>query len=210
MISKTALGCESLIRLGGLCMILSALILTGRPKQICLIIGSIITLSAFTQIGHTSVHEDFLTQTLLQIFLLIHLIAISLWVGILLPLYRLSGDVLQIALTAQMAHHFGRIASYFVPVLLVAGGWLAFILTGSWAALLTSQYGQILLAKITFVILLLVLAAFNKLRFVPALRKGQSHTLKRFKQSLITEMILFVCILSITSILTTMLSLPDF
>ena len=59
-----------------------------------------------------------------------------------------------------------------VPVLIVAGLSFAWLMSGTFAALFGTAYGWTLLAKLACVSAVLVLAALNKMRFVPALKVG--------------------------------------
>ena len=168
-------------------------------------IGSLIVLASFTQIGHVTDIAGILTQAVL----LLHLIGIALWIGILFPLLQLSTHSEHIAVTGEMAHRFGVIAAIVVPLLLIAGGWLAFALIGTLPNLFSTSYGQVLLAKIALVVALLGLAAANKLWFVPYLRTGGAAALKNLKRSVQLEIILVTLVLMLTAILTSILILPE-
>lgn len=180
-------------------------IFSGKLGQVLMAIGCLVVLGSFVQIGHVAA----IPNPLFQALLLIHLIGIATWAGILFPLYRLSSDPGQIATTGEIAHRFGRLAVFFVPILLVAGGLLAYKLVNSPADLLATGYGRTLLAKVVFVTGLLGLAAANKLRFVPAIRAGDAGALKHLRHSVIVEIMLVAIILSTTAVLTGVLSLPE-
>lgn len=169
------------------------------------IIGSILALTSFTQIGHATNT----TLTTPQILLLFHLIGIALWVGILLPLFKLSSDANLIITTGGIAHRFDKISSGFVPILLIAGGWLAFELIGSIQNLLFTGYGQTLLGKITIIVMLLGLAVANKLQFVPVLMAMDATALNHLRLSVRFEIILVVLVLLLTAVLTSVLTLPE-
>ncbi len=201
---QTPVGTALFLRILGLSLILVGLF-TGRLIQSVAAIGCLIALGSFTQIGHVADASDFL----LQVLLLIHLLGISIWVGILFPLYQLSSNPSQIVIIGEIAHRFGRLMVLFVPILLIAGGWLAYQLVSSFENLFTTGYGQTLLVKVAIVIGLLGLAAANKLRFVPALRAGDSGALKHLKYSVLLEILLVVFILSTTAVLTSVLTLPE-
>ena len=201
---QTPVGTVLVLRVLGLLLILVGLF-TGRPGKSITAIGCLIVLGAFTQIGHVTEVSNFF----FRFFLLIHLVGIALWAGILLPLYQLSSNPSMIAATGEIAHRFGRSAAIFVPTLLIAGGWFACQLVGSFQNLFATGYGQTLLVKVATVAGLLGLAAANKLRFVPALRAGDASALKHFNQSVRIEILLVVLVLSITAVLTSVLTLPE-
>jgi putative copper resistance protein D len=202
---QTPVGTALIFHVIGLVIIFLGL-LSGSFGKVVLIIGSVITLASFSQVGHITTISDFsFTPTVL---LLIHLVGVSLWVGILLPLYRLSNYPNLITTTASIAHQFGQLAVFFVPILLIAGGCLAYELVGSLDNLLNTRYGQVLLLKLALVTCLLGLAAINKLWFVPALKAGDITALSQLKALVRVEIILILTILMVTAVLTGVLSLP--
>lgn len=201
---ETPVGTVLVMRVLGLLFLLGCPF-TGTIGKVLGVIGSILALASFTQIGHVT-NIALITP---QILLFIHLIGIALWVGILLPLFKLSSDVDLITTTGGIAHQFGKIASGFVPILLIAGGWLAFELVSSIQNLFFTGYGQTLLAKITLVVALLGLAAANKLRFVPALIAMNATALNHLRSSVRFEIILVFLVLIMIAILTSVLTLPE-
>lgn len=201
---ETPVGTVMIMRVLGLLFLLACPFI-GTIGKVLGVIGSILALASFTQIGHVTNTASILPK----ILLLLHLIGIALWVGILLPLFKLSSDVDFISTTSGIAHRFGKIASGFVSVLLIAGGWLAFELVGSMQNLFFTSYGQTLLAKITLIVGLLGLAAANKLRFVPALIAEDIAALIHLRTSVRFEIILVVLVLLLTAILTSILTLPE-
>lgn len=201
---QTPVGTALYLRVLGFAFIIIGFF-AGRVSRIITTISCIIILASFLSIGHISELPNFLFPVLL----VIHLIGIAIWLGILFPLYRLSSDPKQIRTTGEIAHQFGRWALYFVPVLLIAGGWLAYKLVNSFDNLFTTGYGQTLIVKVVIVTGLLCLAAVNKLRFVPALRAGNVEALKQLKFSVLVEIILVFFILAATAVLTSVQTLPE-
>lgn len=200
---QTPVGTALLMRVIGLSLLLFGLFVSwGR---IISIFGSLVALASFIQIGHVTESNGYL----LQVLLLVHLVGIALWLGILLPLYRLSANPAHLEVTADIAHRFGQIATLFVPILLIAGGWLALKLAGSIEVLLTTEYGRTLLLKIALVAVLLALATANKLRFVPALRRGDQTALSHLNLSVRIEGLFVLLILITTAVLTSVLTLPE-
>ena len=97
----------------------------------------------------------------------------AFWIGILAPLRSLAAGSLKEA--AALGRRFGRIAGVTVPVLIAAGIVLAWRLVGDLPALVATGYGLALLAKVTGVGVLLAAAAANRLRFVPAMERGNEQ-----------------------------------
>ncbi|MDE2673538.1 MAG: CopD family protein [Paracoccaceae bacterium] len=200
---QTPVGTALYLRVLGFAFIIIGFF-AGRMSRIITTSSCFIVLASFLSIGHVAELPNFLFPVLL----VIHLIGIAIWLGILFPLYRLSSIPSQIETTGEIAHQFGRWALYFVPVLLIAGGWLAYKLVNSFENLFTTGYGQTLLVKVVIVTGLLGLAAVNKLRFVPALRAGDVEAQKHLKFSVLVEIILVFFILAATAVLTSAQTLP--
>ncbi len=168
------------------------------------ILGGLITLASFTQIGHVT---NF-TGIYVPILLLAHLLCLSLWLGILLPLYRLSVDTEYIATVAKIGRHFGQFAVLFVPIVIIAGTGLGYFLLGSWYNIVTTAYGQVLVLKVFLVMLLLVLAAVNKWHLVPKIVTGDCSALRHFRYSVLLEILIVLGVLLATTFLTSLLDLP--
>lgn len=146
------------------------------------------------------------------LLLVIHLSCVAVWLGAFLPLRRLcmlvDRDAAALGELADIAHHFARVASWAVGMLVISGGGFAACLTGSLAAVFTTAYGLVLLAKIGAVTGLLGLAALNRYRLVPALRDGDRSAAARLKASINLEIAGAAVILALTAVLTSSLALP--
>ena len=146
------------------------------------------------------------------LLLVIHLSCVAVWLGAFLPLRRLcmlvDKDAAALGELADIAHHFARVASWAVGMLVISGGGFAACLTGSLAAVFTTAYGLVLLAKIGVVTGLLGLAALNRYRLVPALRDGDRSAAARLKASINLEIAGAAVILALTAVLTSSLALP--
>ncbi|GAA6159027.1 hypothetical protein NBRC116589_12010 [Ruegeria sp. HU-ET01832] len=175
-------------------------ILLPRVGQWVALVGCLAIAISFAQVGH-SLGEP---RAVLAVLLVLHLMAAAFWVGALLPLRKA-------ALTstgADLLHHFGSVAAYGVAVLLVAGAALAWLLSGSVAALFGTAYGLGLLIKVVIVSALLGLAALNKLRFVPALRTEKRGAEIALRWAISMEMLAIVLILFATATLTSVTTPP--
>ena len=145
---------------------------------------------------------------MLKITLTTHLTAIAFWIGILAPLRSLTLSKKTWPEAADLGHRFGAIAKFIVPLLIAAGFYMSFILVGSLDALINTGYGQALILKLALVSLLLVLAAANKLRFIPGLHKNNPNAAKNLVRSISAEWVAIFAILGITAIMTSSLTLP--
>ena len=199
----TPVGTALALRLIGLNLLLVGLFL-GRIGAWVSVLGGIIALFSFTQIGHISSSES----ALMEVALILHLLAVALWIGVLTPLYRLASSSTTYVSAANVGHRFGVVASVTVPILIVVGAYMGYQLVGSFTALVETGYGQALIIKILLVGGLLALAAVNKLRFIPALRSGDPIAASHLSKSIYFEWLVILAILGLSAVLTTNLTLP--
>ena len=199
----TPVGTALLLRLVGLGLLIAGLFM-GRVGTWVSVLGGVIAIWSFDQVGHVSGLET----TLLDLALMLHLLAVALWIGVLTPLKRLASSSSTYASAADVGHRFGVVASATVPVLIIVGGYMGYALVGSLDALIGTGYGQALIIKVLLVGLLLGLAAANKIRFIPALRVGDSAAANHLSKSISVEWLVILAVLGTTAVLTTNLTLP--
>ncbi|WP_327728872.1 copper resistance protein CopC [Streptomyces sp. NBC_00487] len=91
----------------------------------------------------------------------LHLLAMAVWLGgltaLLTVLYRAPRT-----LSAAVVDRFSRLAFVSVVVLAVTGVYQSWRGLGSWSAFTSTAYGEVLVAKLVAVLLLLVAAAFSR------------------------------------------------
>ncbi|MDE2791350.1 MAG: CopD family protein [Paracoccaceae bacterium] len=194
----TTAGTALVLQITGLVLVIVGLCVPGVGDVVAAI-GGTLALWSFSQMGHIAAIGSLWPKGLL----LLHLAGAAFWVGILFPLWRLSGDREALSHAADLGHRFGQVAAVTVPVQIAAGIVLAWILVETPSALLSTGYGLTLLAKIGIVACLLVAAAANKLRFVPAMRRGDWQAAIRLRRSMAVEWVAFSLILLATAVLTT-------
>ena len=159
-------------------------------------------LSSFIIVGHAAK-----SGPLSQMLIYIHLVCISYWVGSLLPLRNLcmSGSKHELFNTAEK---FSKLAVLYISILLIAGISFSYILLDEISLLLTSTYGNLLLAKILFVGGLLAFGAFNKYWITPGILNDFHVSSKKLFSSINIEIILACSIFFLTSLLTTSVVVP--
>ena len=199
----TPVGTAFLLRLAGLGLLIAGLLM-GRVGAWVSVLGGIMAIWSFNHVGHVSGRETIL----LDIALILHLLAVALWIGVLTPLKRLASSPVTYAAAADVGHRFGVVATVTVPALIVVGGYMGYQLVGSFSALIGTEYGQALIIKVLLVGLLLGLAAANKLRFIPALRSGDPAAAGHLSKSISVEWLVILVVLGMTAVLTTNLTLP--
>jgi len=134
-----------------------------------------------------------------SMLLVLHVLAVSLWIGALYPLLHLSGTA-ELVKVHKLMRGFGALALCIVAALLLAGVYLATQLLQTPADLLTTSYGNTLLLKLTGVAVLLALAALNKLLLTPRLAANGVAGLQR---SIRCEIALALYVVAVTSWMTT-------
>ncbi len=200
---RTPVGTGLAIRVAGLGLVLLGLRLPGIGLPIAAA-GGLVTLWSFTGVGHVADAG----ALWLEMLLLLHLAGAAFWIGILSPLRTLAGDPEGLSLAAGLSHRFGRIAVFTVPVVIAAGIVMAWRLLGEVSDLVATGYGLTLLAKIGAIGLLLGAAAANKLRFVPAMRRGDRSAAFALRRSIAVEWAAVCFVLLATAVLTTVPDLP--
>jgi putative copper resistance protein D len=164
------------------------------------LIGAGLLAVSYTRVGHALSDP----QMLLSALLVVHLLAVALWVAALLPLRRAAS----VPAGAALLHDFGVLASVTVPILIIAGLGFAWIMAGSLWALIGTAYGLMLLAKVALVSILLMLAALNKWRLVPALAQGLPEADKALRRAITLEVAIVGLILLATATLTSVTTPP--
>ena len=159
-------------------------------------------LLSFVIFGHSTKHG-----LAGQFLIIIHLVGLSYWIGALLPLRKMCNFIDKEKLKI-VAHLFGIYAIGYVGVLVAAGLIFSYILLGNISALISTDYGNVLLIKMIVVSTLLSLGAINKFKIIPNLSIDQNLGLKRLKKSIQIEILCVLSIFFLTSLLTTSLILP--
>lgn len=200
---QTSVGDVLVYRLVGAVLILVGLSVPHFGLWIALL-GGTVALWSFAQIGHVPELESVGAQLLL----LLHLLCVAFWVGIFSPLRSMALMPEHLTDAAELGHRFGQAAALIVPTLIGAGLWMAWLLVGNLQGLLFTGYGQALLFKVFLVSLLMILAAANKLRFVPAMQNGEEKAARHLARSIEVEAIVVLVVLATTATLTSVLTLP--
>lgn len=176
-----------------------AILLPGIGRWIALG-GTLAVAVSYAQVGHTLGDLRWVLAGLLTA----HLLAAAIWVGALAPLRRAA----RTSDGAELLHRFGVVAAGVVALLAAAGVALAWFLSGRVSALLGTAYGLGLLAKVAVVAGLLGLAALNKWRLVPALRRADPIAALSLRRSIAVEGAAVLLILLLTATITTVTTPP--
>ncbi len=108
----------------------------------------------------------------------------------------------------RRVHRFSDLAMAAVPLLFLLGLWLAILLTGGWTPLLTSLFGQLLLAKIGVAGIALALGAYNKTIVTTRLRMAPEAGRRALKLTLGFDAALFLIALGVIAAATSLTGPP--
>ncbi len=175
---ETPIGQAAIVRLAAASVILFA----GLRAPSIGFIAALVLIGSFLLEGHTAASE---ARLLVAPLLFLHVAAVSWWLGALIPLLAVTRCAEPAAAVATV-ESFGNRAVLVVGALLTAGALLVLLLTGG-VLRLDGAYQQRLLIKLVLVALLLVLAAFNKLRLTPLLQQDYALGAARLRMSIRVE-----------------------
>lgn len=126
----------------------------------------------------------------------LHGIGVAFWIGALAPLVAMvltpSGALLAVL------NRFSRVAVLVVGVLVLTGLILATVQLESFRALIDTRYGLILSIKLALVMVLLALAALNRIRLTPALAVDLSNA-RPLVRSILAECVVGMAILAVVA-----------
>ena len=192
---------------------LRAFSLRGRPNWAlaALCAGLVASLAG---VGHTQLHEgtDGIIHTIADG---LHLLAAGAWLGGLVPLSYLVATALRAISpnrdveASNAALRFSGMGYVAVAILIGSGLINSWLLVGSFANLISTPYGQLLLAKMLLFVGMLGLAACNRFLIVPRLIEAnevgeQAFILTRLRRHILVEQALGLFIISIVSALGAM------
>lgn len=181
LLSGSAIGTAWKVRMVALVLAgATAIVAAGRPFGLVTVsLAAGVALATLAWTGHGAMSEGAVGWLHLGADIL-HLIAAGLWVGALLGLILLVTrpvervDAEHLGLTHEALHGFGAVGTIVVGTIVLTGlinGWLL-VGIGNVAALFTSLYGQLLLAKLALFVAMLGLASLNRFRLTPAFERS--------------------------------------
>jgi putative copper resistance protein D len=142
----------------------------------------------------------------------LHLVAAAAWVGTLLPLALLltaaGEDAASVAIARIATVRFSNFGIASVATLLVTGSINAWYLAGSIPALTQTDYGHLLLVKVALFLVMVAIAAVNRLRLTPRLVADASaavtaDALRQLRRNTAIEVAVGAVIIAIVAVLGT-------
>ena len=125
----------------------------------------------------------------LEVSLAVHLLAASAWLGGLWPLWLALRAPVNQAAHAAAARHFSLVGILAVFAIAATAFEQGAALFGGFAGLVGTAYGRVALIKIALFLVLLVLAAANRLVLTPALEQSRIAA-TRMRMSVLAEIML--------------------
>lgn len=182
---------------------LVAIWLGSRPRPphgsgLLRVAGALLVLGSFALSGHVVTAGPWV---LTAPPLLLHMAVTALWAGSLLPLHGALGS--PVGESGPLLGRFSKLAIWAVPVLILAGLVMATLQIRHPGALISTEYGQLFLAKMGLAAALLGLATLNRFRLTPALVRGETGAATRLGQSILAEIGLVALIFAVTASLGT-------
>lgn len=202
------LGSSVAWRITGFSLALLAILIPNKVNRInrfflfsLLLIATVCLAYSFTLIGHSTELGEFAKW-----LVALHVVAIGVWIGSLLPLWsmcsRLASEQLK-----QYMESFGRLAMFIVAIVALTGGILLTQLLQTPMEIITSNYGLGILIKLSIIALILMIAALHKFNLVPGLSANDNDPKPSLllKRSIGVEILIACLILSITAIVSSIL-----
>jgi putative copper export protein/mono/diheme cytochrome c family protein/peroxiredoxin len=210
VLSKTVFGRLWVCRFG-LAVAFGALLValgrtaSGRSRS-CLALGCVVLAAAYLAslawAGHAASGQG--SEGLLQLSSdIVHLLAAGGWLGALPGLVFLLGHDETLRSAAQAIRRFSTLGVVGVSALVLSGLANAWYLVGSVPALVGTEYGRLLLAKLAVFAAMLTLAVVNRLSLTPRLERQDARALPSLRRNAMAEIGAGIVVVAIVGALGT-------
>jgi len=163
-----------------------------------LIAGATLAIGSFLVTGHAATAPP---AWLMAPVVGVHLLATAFWIGAFRPLLLSTGQ-LSAADSGALMQRFSNFAVPAVIVVLISGTAISLKQLGSPAKLFDNDYGTVLLTKIILVLVIVGIAAFNKINLTPRLIANDVAGVSKIRRTITLELMLYVIVLAAASALT--------
>lgn len=160
----TPLGQFYAVALAGLAWLFFATI-GARTLPYLAVPGALAVIASVGLVGHT-LDEP---RALLYALLTLHIGFAAMWMGVLMPLSRLTRQPRNRGYAADLAEDLGRWGFVLLPSIALAAGYLGWLLLGQPTSVPTHAYAQLMLVKVLLFLALVAVGAFNRFVIVPRL-----------------------------------------
>ncbi|NTA84517.1 copper resistance protein CopC/CopD [Agrobacterium tumefaciens] len=128
----------------------------------------------------------------------LHVIAVAFWAGSLPGLWKTLGR--EKLSQRETLMRFSFVVPFSIGTLLLAGTYLAVVQVGTPLALLTTDYGLVLLAKLALVAIALALGTWNRLVLTQPVSRGSASAAATMKAIVALEIALLILVLAVTAL----------
>lgn len=167
----------------------------GRARQTAGVAALLCTGLALALSGHASAAAP---QWLTRPAVFVHGVSAAFWLGALLPLLALLHAPDAAALAAL--GRFSRAIVVLLAALTATGAAMAMVQVVEPQALGGTRYGQVLLAKLGLIVVLLALAALNRWRLTAPALAGDVAAAKGLRRSIKAEIVVAMAILAVVAL----------
>ncbi len=167
-------------------------------KRYLILLGVLVSTSGLLVTGHAATANPvwFMTPVVG-----LHLLCVAFWFGSLLPLIQ-SVRSTEAVEGAQVLNDFSFWAIISVAVILLSGIGISLVQVESIPALFSTDYGNRLLVKLGFFVVLLGLAGANKLWLTPALADGATGAVGRLRRTISIELLIIIAVFGMATSLS--------
>ncbi|MEU4156525.1 copper resistance protein CopC [Actinoplanes sp. NPDC026670] len=138
-------------------------------RRIAAVVAALIAAAAPALTGHTRSANP---EALAIAADVLHLLAGSVWLGGLAGLALTLPGLAGRAAAAETLARFSTAAAIVLTALVATGTLLGWRILGSWSALVNTDYGRLLLAKITIALVAVAIAAWNRWSLLPRIQQA--------------------------------------
>lgn len=204
--AEGSLGISVALRLLGLAYLLYAAtsLTTRRTSRVVAVVGGALVLVSFLVVGHSATSQP---RALVAVANLVHTGAAAVWFGGLVLLaitLRHRRRARDLSGAATVVLRFSRSAMVAVGLVVLAGTALAVVELPRVSTLVSSAYGLMILAKLTIVGVLLLVARENHRRIVPDLAAQRPRAWGQLRRTVGVEIGGIVLILLATGLLVSL------
>lgn len=128
----------------------------------------------------------------------LHVISVAFWAGALPGLWSILGQ--EKPGQREVLLRFSSAIPISIATMLLAGGYLAVVQVGAPSALLETEYGNVLLAKLALVLVTLALGTWNRLALTPPVSQGSTSAAAAMKAIVALEIALLILVLAATAL----------
>jgi copper transport protein len=128
----------------------------------------------------------------------LHVISVAFWAGSLPGLWKTLGR--KEPSQRETLTRFSFVIPFSIGTLLLAGTYLAVVQVGTPLALVTTDYGNVLLAKLALVAIALALGTWNRLVLTQPVSLGNASAAAAMKVIVAVEIALVILVLAVTAL----------